>query len=203
MDRIDKFDFDKKGINIYWYDNNDNFLHRKAFVHIDTMRQFIHVTPDDQKYKFVLECSTCGDQRFSAFGAKVRVFGHEDTIEFHYQLSKGFNNRSKPNIRESWHKKMTYIGTIKGKQWDYFDLNGKKMDSHLIFQWYHLLWINYLDNNPKLIEYLKLFDDYNDVFKGKSLACQADSIRKYIKNGRESLLAECEELNKTFKKPVK
>jgi hypothetical protein len=203
MERLDKLDFSKNGINVYWFDNNENQVFRKAFVHIDTMRKYIEQTPDDQYYKLVLECSTAGDARFSAFGAKVKAFGIKSNIEFHYQFAKGFEGLEKPKITDTWEKKMNYIKSIKGKPFDYFDLNGKKLDSELIFQWYHLLWINYLDNNPELVEYLRLFDDYNDVFKGKSKACQADSIRKYIKDGRESLLEECQELNSKFKNPIK
>lgn len=202
MDRLKKLDFDKKGINVYRF-QNDKQISRKAFVHIDTLKRYVEETPEDQSWKLLLECSTAGDVRFSAFGASVKVFGVVDKIEFHYQLAKGFNGQSKPKITDPWHKKKDYIGTIKGKEWDYFDFGGKKFDSGLIFQWYHLLWINYLDKNPELVDYLKLFDDYNDVFKGKSKDCQADSIRKYIKEGRESLLAECEELNGMFKNPVR
>lgn len=31
------------------------------------------------------------------------------------------------------------------------------------------------------------------MFKGKSTNCQADVIRQYIKQGRDSILIECEE----------
>jgi hypothetical protein len=98
---------------------------------------------------------------------------------------------------------MDYVKTIKGKQPDYMVLGSQKYDVGLLSQWYHLLWIRHFDDNPKLVEYFGLFDDYNDIYKGKSVNCQADSIRKYIKDGRESLLAECEELNSKFKNPIK
>lgn len=150
-----------------------------------------------------MECSTVGDIRFSAFGAKVKAFGVEDYIEFFYQFAKGFEGKIVPKYTDPWHIKMEHTRKIKGKKPDFMILGKQKYDVTLLAQWYHLLWIRYLDVNPELVEYLKLFDDYNDVFKGKSLACQADTIRKYIKDGRESLLAECEELNSKFKNPIR
>lgn len=36
----------------------------------------------------ILECSTAGDKRFSAFYAKVSVNGKFDSIENHYQWTK-------------------------------------------------------------------------------------------------------------------
>ncbi|GMX64532.1 hypothetical protein Elgi_38010 [Paenibacillus elgii] len=67
-------------------------------------------------------------------------------------------------------------------------------------QWYKMLWVKYLDDNPELVEYAKGFDDFNDIFKGKSLNCQADVIRQYIKQGRESLVEEYQELVQVIKR---
>lgn len=87
----------------------------------------------------------------------------------------------------------------KGKQPTHIELNGRKYDLKYLSQWYTMLWVNYLDNHPELIEYAKGFDEYNDMFKGKSLNCQADVIRQYIKQGRQSLVDEYQELMELFK----
>ncbi|GAA4879506.1 hypothetical protein GCM10023310_69600 [Paenibacillus vulneris] len=63
-----------------------------------------------------------------------------------------------------------------------------------------MLWVKYLDDNPELVEYAKGFDDFNDIFKGKSLNCQADVVRQYIKQGRESLVEEYQELVEVLKR---
>ena len=58
---------------------------------------------------------------------------------------------------------------------------------------YKLLWVKYLDDNPELVEYAKTYDDFHDMFKGKSTNCQADVIKQYIKQGKNSIIEECEE----------
>lgn len=40
----------------------------------------------------ILECSSKGDKRFSAFYAKIKVFGIYDSIENHYQNCKRDSN---------------------------------------------------------------------------------------------------------------
>lgn len=40
----------------------------------------------------VLECSSKGDKRLSAFYAKINLFGNYNSIENHYQLSKRIGN---------------------------------------------------------------------------------------------------------------
>ena len=130
----------------------------------------------------ILECSSKGDKRYSAFYAKVNVFGKYDSIENHYQLCKRFGNF----IPSSWRD-------AKGKIPTHFNLKGKDIDINLLGQFYSLLWVKYLDENPELVEYASQFDEFNDIFKGKSLNCQADVVRKYIKQGRKSILEECGE----------
>lgn len=88
----------------------------------------------------------------------------------------------------------------KGKTPTHIELNGKQYDVKYLSQWYKMMWVNYLDNNPHLVEYAKRFDDYSDMFKGRSVNCQADVIRQYIKQGRDSLVAEYQELMDLFKK---
>lgn len=132
----------------------------------------------------ILECSSRGNKKFSALYAKVNVFGKTDTIENHYQSCKKFN---------------TYIGNSKGKYPDYIILGKLKLSPEYLSQYYDILWIIYLDEHPKLVEYAKQFDDFSDMFKSKnSICCQADTIRKYVKGGRKSLIKECKDLLNIF-----
>lgn len=128
----------------------------------------------------ILECSSKGDKRFSAFYANVSVFGRNTNIERHYQSSKRFIDKT--------------IIKAKGKTPDYIVLDGFIFDIKYLTPFYKLLWCKYLDENPDLVEYAKQFDDYNDIFKGKSINCQADVIRQYIKQGRGSIMTECKDL---------
>lgn len=125
----------------------------------------------------ILECSSKGDKRFSAFYAKVSVFGKVDSIEHHYQRCKKFNYP---------------VSNPKGKKPTHIEINGVKYDIKYLTPFYKLLWIKYLDQHPELVKYARTFDEYNDMFKGKSVNCQADVIREYIRN-RTSLLASCKE----------
>lgn len=139
--------------------------------------------------KKILECSSKGDKRFSAFYAKVKVFGVMDTIESHYQLSKRFANVdgsifAPKNIKEA-----------KGKQPVFFKLSGRSFEVKHLTAYYNLLWVKYLDSNPQLVEYARKFDDFSDMFKGKAVNCQADVIRKYIKEGRDSIRESSEVLD--------
>lgn len=132
----------------------------------------------------ILECSSRGNKKFSALYAKVKVFGKTDTIENHYQSCKGF---------------YTYRGDPKGKFPDYLNIGKLKLDSEYLSQYYDILWIVYLDNHPELVKLASQYDDFSDMFKSrKSICCQADTIRKYIKNGRKSIMKDCNELLKIF-----
>ena len=136
-----------------------------------------------------LECSTAGDKRFSAFHAKVNVFGKVDSIENHYQLSKRFGNEIPRHWKEA-----------KGKKPTHFVIGDKEYDLNHLSSFYRLLWVKYLDANPDLVEYAKGFDTFSDMFKGKSINCQADVIRDYVKRGRKYVLDKCidliEEMNR-------
>lgn len=136
----------------------------------------------------ILECSSKGDKRFSAFYARVSVFGKTNTIENHYQFAKIYRL-----VDGSVHR-INSISEIKGKtkRTDIakligFEVNGKIFEPRYLTSFYQSLWIKYLDNNPLLVEFAKQFDDYHDIFKGKNtINCQADVIRQYIKKGRKS-----------------
>ena len=134
----------------------------------------------------VLECSSKGDKRFSAFYANIEIFGRYTNIERHYQSCKRFND---PTIIKA-----------KGKKPDYIVLDGRELNCKYLTPYCKLLWCKYLDENLGLVEYASQYDDYNDIFKGKSINCQADVIRQYIKQGRETIIDEGRELIDILKK---
>lgn len=123
----------------------------------------------------ILECSSKGDKRFSAFYAYINLYGINDSIEHHYQRCKRF-----------------YVQPtkIKGAIPDYIEVNNIKYDLKYLTPFYKLLWVKYLDNHSELVEYAKQFDDFNDIFKGKSINCQADVVRQYVKCGRSNIMNE-------------
>lgn len=129
----------------------------------------------------VLECSSAGDKAFSAFYACVEVYGINDTIENHYQLSKRFGNFAPIAARAA-----------KGKQPTHFVVNDFTYSLDMLSMWYKLLWMKYLDKNPMLVDYASQYDDFTDMYKGKNTRnCQADVIRQYIKEGRQSIVDDC------------
>lgn len=130
----------------------------------------------------ILECSSKGDKRFSAFYAKTTVFGKYDSIENHYQSVKCKFDNKKYGVR-----------CKKGEHVDYIIIGNKNLHPRFLTPFYKLLWCKYLDENPELVEYAKQFDEFNDMFKGHSINCQADVIRQYIKEGRKSIIDDCKE----------
>ena len=135
----------------------------------------------------VLECHSRGDKRFSSLYARVSVFGKEDTIENHYQLSKRIYGQNKP---KDWRD-------LKGKEIDFFEVNNRLYPKEYITDFYKLLWVKYFDRNPSLLEFASTFDDFNDIFKSKnSINCQADVIRDIVKKGRKEILKESEDFIK-------
>lgn len=134
--------------------------------------------------KKTLECSSAGDTRFSAYYARVTLFGKTKTIEEWYQLSKRFGKIRPMSVREA-----------KGKAPTHLIINGKRYSAHYLTQWYKLLWLKYLDDHPELVQYAAQFDEFTDKFRGKRIVnCQADVIRQYVKQGRQSIIDECEYL---------
>lgn len=138
---------------------------------------------------YSLECSTKGDIRFSAFGATIELFGHKATIEQHYQLSKRFLDK----YGMLYAPKSIY--DVKGKnskvtnmEFAWIVVNDKVFPIDFRMEFYKWMWLQYLDQNPDLVKFAEQFDDFNDIFKGKSIICQADCIRQYIKQGRLSMV---------------
>ena len=118
----------------------------------------------------VLECSSIGDKRFSAFYAYVNFNGSFRSIEEHYQLSKRFNGEHAPTMRKAKGRKPSDF-VVMGRVFDISDLTG----------WYYYLWYLYLSTNPSLVDYAKEFDDFKDRFKGRAFNCQADCVRLFVK----------------------
>lgn len=125
----------------------------------------------------ILECSSAGDKRFSAFYANINFYGKSDSIENHYQSVK--RNKFGQRVK-------------KGERVDHIVIFNGSLHIHLqpsyLTPLYRLMWCCYLDKHPELVEYAKQFDDFNDKFRGKAINCQADVIRAYVKEGRKSIL---------------
>lgn len=122
-----------------------------------------------------IECSSRGYKKASAMYARVECFGIIDTIENHYQSAK----RDKDGNP-----------VAKGKRVDHIVIYGHKLSPRYLTPFYKLLWAKYLDENKDVVEHLSQFDEFTDMFRGKSINCQADVIRQYIKEGRKSILQE-------------
>ena len=136
----------------------------------------------------VLECSSAGDMRFSAFGAKVEAFGTFDSIENHYQLAKRF---------------VTVFGELeapshwkeaKGKTPVLSEIGGKLLPIDYLSMYYSLLWVKYFDQNPGLLRIAEQYDEFHDRFKGGSKVCQADVIRDIVRHGRKYVMDQCKPL---------
>lgn len=123
----------------------------------------------------ILECSSQGDKRFSAFYARVSFFGNINSIENIYQSVK----------------RDVYGNPVgKGKKVDHISIKGTKLPPKYLTPLYKMLWVKYLDNNPQLVEYAKTFDAFTDKFRGRCINCQADVIRDYVKFGRDSIMKD-------------
>lgn len=143
----------------------------------------------------VLECSSKGDKRFSAFYAKVEAFGKFASIEEHYQLAKRWFDNGTLVVPKT-------IKDAKGKQAVFFELNGKKYPLRYLGDFYSLLWVKYLDNNPSLVKFANQYDEFTDMFKGKSVNCQADVVKKYVKVGRDKIISDTTDFRQRVTSPV-
>jgi len=114
----------------------------------------------------ILECSTAGDDRFSAFKAHVLFHGEYDTIENFYQNCKRDENNKIPG---------------KGKPVHHVYWYGKTYPAEALSVIYGELWRLYFKQRPYLLDYAKGFDKFTDRFKGKAINCQADVIAKLVK----------------------
>lgn len=115
----------------------------------------------------MLECSSKGDKRFSAFYARIRKLGGK-SIEELYQGAKIFEDGSTGlSPREA-----------KGK---------KAVNMEYCAKLYDELWELYLNENPELIDVLKKYEGYSDMFGKPGCQCQALSIYKYMTKIRKEV----------------
>jgi hypothetical protein len=63
-------------------------------------------------------------------------------------------------------------------------------------QYYVMLWYRYLAQNQHLLEIAAEFDEFEDPFRGNFPLCQADVIRKAVREGLASLRPMFSELEK-------
>ena len=116
-----------------------------------------------------LECSSKGDKRFSAFYARIKKYGNR-SIEEIYQNSKRDEYNRVPG---------------KGKKVKYMFWEGKYYSPKHLSNLYSFLWKIYFEENPSLLEYASKFDTFTDMFRGKSINCQADVISYLVKKYKE------------------
>lgn len=129
-----------------------------------------------------LECHSRGDLRFSPFGARVTVDLVNRTIEDHYQAAKVFEGsvqaRDWRHARELKKSGARQIGwKICGM---FFHTKEDPAAPRLTFdltdmgiQFYILLWLKYMQDEPHLIAYAAQFDEFRDPFAGSFPFCQA------------------------------
>lgn len=121
----------------------------------------------------VLQVSTRGchlGKQFSAFNAKVLYNGEIKSIEEHYQSAKRFNGEK------------LLAKQAKGKKPTEVNIYGKNYSPTMLTPFYYLLWFKFYSENNELVDRARAYDDYNDMFKGGSINCQADTLRLYIRN---------------------
>ena len=104
----------------------------------------------------VLECSSRGDSRFSAFYANIRGRG-DRTIEQIYQAAKVLEDgRTNLSINEA-----------KGK---------RAVNQDEVAALYETLWDEYFLENPDLLKVIRKYRGFSDVFGKLPGQCQAVSI---------------------------
>jgi hypothetical protein len=110
-----------------------------------------------------LECSSKGDRRFSAFNAVIvpdentSILYFDWSIEGIYQSSKVFEDGS---TGLSWRE-------AKGK---------KPINAEECRRIYSKLWDLYFKQNPELLEVIKQYNGFSDIFGQEGHACQAEEI---------------------------
>lgn len=103
-----------------------------------------------------LECSSRGDNRFSAFYARIRC-RQDQTIETLYQAAKIFEDGSH------------------GLHWR--QAKGKKpINIEEVTKLYSKLWDEYIFENPHLLKALKSASGLSDMFGQQGHCCQATEL---------------------------
>ncbi len=103
-----------------------------------------------------LECSTRGDRRFSAFCARLQDNGNQ-SIEDIYQAAKIFEDG------------------ITGLTWK--EAKGRvPINPNEIARLYSRLWDKYIEENPHLLEVLRVVNGVSDMFGQRGHVCQATEL---------------------------
>lgn len=144
--------------------NNDEVLKFLKELEINPkdvgLKNIVIDKEDTKKVIKVLECSSETNKDFSAFNAKVAVFGEIRSIEDHYQLCKRFANDRPVNWEES-----------KGKELTHIEINGHELDVSFLTPYYKLLWCKYLDVRKDLVIIVSEYDEFSDILRGNEQNC--------------------------------
>lgn len=107
----------------------------------------------------ILECSSKGDKRFSAFFARIKKYGN--TIENLYQAHKIFEDG--------------HGGLISNLGWR--EAKGKKaVNQEECRKYYSELWDLYFEENPILYRVISNYKGFSDIFGKEGSVCQAIEI---------------------------
>lgn len=108
----------------------------------------------------VLECSSKGDSRYSAFYARIKR-RHNRSIEELYQAHKLFEgNVQGLSIKEAKGKKPINIESCR--------------------KYYAILWGEYFTENPELLVVASQYRGFSDIFGQPGRACQAEEIYRIV-----------------------
>ena len=152
------------------------FCHRRLVA--KWLYEELNITVNEILPSDTLECSSKGDKRFSAFYAKVTLPNNLiDSIENIYQLSKRFPNQL--NIKEA-----------KGKTPQFFTFLGVNYPVNLLTSFYEFLWLLYFIQHEYFVDYIKQYKNFTDMFRGKSVNCQADIVNRVRSYGLNNLIKE-------------
>lgn len=114
----------------------------------------------------ILECSSKGDRRFSAFYARIKRYDNR-SIEELYQAAKVFPDGSTNlSIKEAKGKVCVNIESLRG--------------------YYTRLWEEYLNENPHLYIVLSRYNGCSDIFGQKGNVCQAGVLYQILCHMKES-----------------
>jgi hypothetical protein len=103
-----------------------------------------------------LECSSKGNKRFSAFFAYIK--SRHNTIENIYQASKVFDDG---------------VTGLEPKECKSYQKHHKIVNMDECTKLYRSLWIEYIKENPYLLDYLTKYSGLSDIFGKEGNNCQA------------------------------
>ena len=104
----------------------------------------------------VLECSSRGDKRFSAFYARIR-------------------RRNNQSIEELYQGYKLFPGMVQGLSTK--EAKGKyPINMEACREFYSLLWDEYFRENPELLEVIRQYNGFSDIFGQPGRVCQAEEI---------------------------